>query len=134
LGCQGQQGCFRPHVVYNAHTGRYVLWVNAIQNSNGSGYHVFDSDGPTGPFIERNPPHLAVPFVNGDENLFVDDDGMAYVVYTDWSRQGDIVVEQLDSTYESGTGRFIRLGLVQKQSSQVRRHPINWRDEGTRRD
>lgn len=112
--CRGPSGCFRPHVIYNARTKRYVLWFNANQNSDSSGYHVFDSDAATGPFVERAAPKLAVSYVNGingDENLFVNDDGTAYLVYTDWTHAGDIIVEQLDSTDESGTGRFVRLGL-----------------------
>src|SRR4051812_41431582 len=100
--CNGNTyGCFRPHVVYNAATGRYVLWVNVYDNS--VGYRVFTATSPTGPFTEQAVPTLAVNnsapaggVNNGDHSVFVDDDGTAYLAYTDWRSSGDIVVERLD--------------------------------------
>ena len=79
--CDGDTyGCFRPHVVYDAATGMYVLWVNV--HDNGVDYRVF-----------------------------TDDDGTAYIVYTDWhTGDGDLIVEQLDSSDLSGTGTYTRLG------------------------
>ena len=114
--CNGSTyGCFRPHVVYNASTGRYVLWINVYDNS--VGYRVFTATQPTGPFTEAPTPTLAVNgsapsggVNNGDEGLFVDDDGTAYIAYTDWhTGGGDIVVERLSSTYLTGTGAYTRL-------------------------
>ena len=49
-------GCYRPHVVFNAGTGRFVLWVNGYDNA--SGYHVFTAGSPTGPFTEVAEPVL----------------------------------------------------------------------------
>lgn len=117
-------GCFRPHVIYNVNTNRYVLWFNSADAV--SSYRVLESISPTGPFVELSTPHLAIngdlspdtpPSLrggNGDENLFVDDDNLrtAYLVYTDWRRGGDIVVEKLDQQYESGTEQFVRLALA----------------------
>jgi hypothetical protein len=113
--CDGATyGCYRPHVVHNAATDRYVLWINSYDVA--VGYHVFTSASPTGPFVEQAVPHLGVndtvpPGVNnGDEDVFVDRDGTAYLVFTDWRTGGDLVVEQLDPSYLSGTGRYVRLG------------------------
>ncbi len=114
--CNGSTyGCFRPHVVYNASTGQYVLWINVYDNS--VGYRVFTATQPTGPFTEAPTPTLAVNnsapsggVNNGDEGLFVDNDGTAYLAYTDWhTGGGDIVVERLSSTYLTGTGDYARL-------------------------
>ncbi|MFI6077303.1 family 43 glycosylhydrolase [Actinoplanes sp. NPDC051343] len=113
--CNGNTyGCFRPHVVYNAATARYVLWVNVYDNS--VGYRVFTATSPIGPFTEQAVPTLAVNnsapaggLNNGDHSLFVDDDGTAYLAYTDWRSSGDIVVERLDTGYLTGTGAFVRL-------------------------
>jgi hypothetical protein len=113
--CNGNTyGCFRPHVVYNASTARYVLWVNVYDNS--VGYRVFTATSPTGPFAEQAVPTLAVNnsapaggVNNGDHSVFVDDDGTAYLAYTDWRSSGDIVVERLASSYLTGTGAFVRL-------------------------
>ena len=115
--CNGSTyGCFRPHVIYNASTGQYVLWINVYDNS--VGYRVFTASSPTGPFTEAPTPTLAVNnsapsggVNNGDEGLFVDDDGTAYIAYTDWhTGGGDIVVERLSSSYLTGTGAYTRLG------------------------
>jgi hypothetical protein len=113
--CNGSTyGCYRPHVVYNESTRRYVLWVNTYDVS--VGYHVFTSKSPTGPFVEQAVPTLSVngdvpPGVNnGDHDVFVDRDGTAYLAFTDWRNSGEIVVEELDRTYLTGTGRSVRVG------------------------
>src|SRR5689334_15020586 len=41
-------GCFPPHVVYNDRTKQHVLWINVYDNL--SGYRVFTSKSPIGPF------------------------------------------------------------------------------------
>jgi len=120
--CGGQvYGCFRPHVLYNASTQKYVLWINDY--SAGVNYRVFESSQPIGPFTEVAVPTLAVnnngqPFNNnnGDENLFVDVDGTGYIIYTDWVSGGDLVVERLNSQYGSGTGSFTRLGTTRVEA------------------
>ena len=122
--CDGSTyGCFRPHVVFNARTQRYVLWINSYDVS--VGYHVFTATTPTGPFVEAPLPTLAInreqpPGLNhGDHDVFVDLDGTAYLAYTDWRRKGDIVVEQLDDSYLSGTGRYVRLGLKATEAPSI---------------
>lgn len=112
--CNGSTyGCFRPHVVFNQKNGKYVLWVNVYDNR--VGFRVFTSDSPAGPFEEKPEPKLAVnndaPVAglnNGDHDTFVDDDGTAYVAYTDWRTGGTIVIEELDKDYLSGTGNHIK--------------------------
>ena len=114
--CDGSTyGCYRPHVVYNASTRKYVLWINAYDN--GVGYHVFTSDRPDGGFQETAEPNLAVPEgapggVNyGDQQVFVDHDGTAYLSFTDWRVGGDILIEKLDPTYTTGSGQWTSVGL-----------------------
>lgn len=68
------QYCFRPHVVYNAGTGRYVLWADG-----GGRYLVATSRTPTGVFTAQPDPTLAVGGAV-DESLFVDTDGAGYVI------------------------------------------------------
>lgn len=122
--CDGRSyGCYRPHVAFNERTQRYVLWINSYDV--GQGYHVFESERPEGPFVEREVPRLAVnggipPGVNnGDHDLFVDEDGTAYLVYTDWRRGGDIVVEELDERWLTGTGRHVRLGVTATEAPSM---------------
>ena len=44
--CDDLGGCGRPHIVFNNHTGIYVLWMNA----GNPGYVVATSSSPAGPF------------------------------------------------------------------------------------
>jgi Glycosyl hydrolases family 43/F5/8 type C domain len=112
--CNGSTiGCFRPHVLYNNATQKYVLWINDY--SVGVNYRVFESSSPIGPFMEVTVPTLAFSGSagngnNGDENLFMDDTGTAYIVYTNWQQGGNVVVEQLNAQFESGTGHYASLG------------------------
>ncbi|WP_433374738.1 family 43 glycosylhydrolase [Streptosporangium sp. CA-115845] len=122
--CSGDTyGCYRPHVAYNEATRKYVLWINSYDI--GVGFHVFTSDQPTGPFVEQRFPTLAVTagvpagLNNGDHDLFVDRDGTAYLVFTDWRRGGDIVVEKLDPDYLTGTGEHVRLGLTRVEAPSM---------------
>ncbi|MBL4678993.1 MAG: family 43 glycosylhydrolase [Mucilaginibacter sp.] len=112
--CNGNTyGCFRPHVVFNSKTKLYVLWINVYDNV--SGYRVFTSKSPTGPFEEVAEPKLAVNagapaggLNNGDHDTFIDDDGTAYLTYTDWRTKGTIVIEKLSGDYLTGTGEVVR--------------------------
>ena len=112
--CDGKTyGCFRPHVVFNARTQRYVLWINVYDNR--VGYRVFTATTPTGPFQEEKEPTLAinsdVPVAglnNGDQDLFVDTDGTAYLAYMDWRTKGSIAIEKLSDDYLTGTGTVVR--------------------------
>jgi len=75
---------FAPKTVWNPTTKKWVMWFNYIvDNFSNSYYGVATSDTPTGPFV------VAVKQVstlassdNGDENIFVDDDGTGYFIYT----------------------------------------------------
>ncbi|SEA49262.1 family 43 glycosylhydrolase [Pedobacter hartonius] len=112
--CNGATyGCFRPHVIFNKKTSLYILWINVYDNR--VGFRVFTAKNPTGPFTEVAEPRLAVnadsPVAglnNGDHDTFVDDDGTAYVAYTDWRTKGTIVIEKLNPDYLSGTGVHVK--------------------------
>lgn len=111
--CDGKTyGCFRPHVVYNRNSKKYVLWVNVYDNV--SGYRVFTSSSPCGPFIEANEPKVAInmdkpaaTLNNGDHDVFVDEDGKGYLAMTDWRAGGAIAIEQLTDDYLTGTGKIV---------------------------
>jgi hypothetical protein len=103
--------CFRPHVVFNAATGRFVLWADG-----GGRYLVATSPAPTGIFTAQPDPVLAVGGAV-DESLFVDSDGTGYVIHntTDGMAErgltADMVVERLTPDYLRTTGQYVRLGL-----------------------
>lgn len=112
--CNGRTyGCYRPHVIYNKKTKLYVLWINVYDNR--VGFRVFTSSDPVGPFTEIAEPKLAVnsnaPVAglnNGDHDTFVDDDGAAYIAYTDWRAGGAIAIERLNDDYTSGSGAHVK--------------------------
>jgi len=110
----GTYGCYRPHVVYNQKNKSYVLWINVYDNR--VGYRVFTNANPVGPFTETAEPILAVnsnaPVAglnNGDHDVFVDDDGSAYLAYTDWRSGGAIMIEKLNADYTSGAGQCVKV-------------------------
>jgi hypothetical protein len=113
--CNGRTyGCYRAHVVYNQRTHLYVLWINVYDNV--MGYRVFTSPSPTGAFREVAEPRLtintsapAAGLNNGDHDVFVDDDGTAYLVFTDWRADGAIMIEKLNADYTSGAGACARV-------------------------
>jgi hypothetical protein len=112
--CNGSTyGCFRPHVIFNKMTSLYVLWINVYDNV--SGFRVFTSKSPTGPFLEVKEPVLGVNsdapaagLNNGDHDTFVDEDGTGYVAFTDWRTKGTIVIEKLTPDYLTGTGTLVK--------------------------
>lgn len=77
--------CERPKVVYNARTKKYVMWSHL----DARGYAVSKpgvaiSDSPTGPFtfLEDKSVRPVATSTFRDMNLWVDDDGKAYVFYS----------------------------------------------------
>ena len=111
--------CYRPHVAYNKATGKYVLWVNTYDNT--VNYHVFVADTPVGPFTEVATPHL-VYNGGGDMDLFVDDDGTAYLAHSVTNADYDIAVEKLDASYTSGAGQAVRLGMIHTEAPSLFEH------------
>ena len=97
---------FRPQVVYNAATKKFVLfyedrWLNGSSNP---GYAVATASSAAGPFTTVSASTvLAGKGRVGDYDLFVDDDGAAYHVRT------GLVIARLDGNYTRGTGDVYEL-------------------------
>ena len=108
--------CFRPHVVYNARTGNYVMWVNdqdALDN-----FRVYTSRSPLGPFAEAPEPDLpsATP-CTADLGLFVDTDGTGYLTCSNagWH----IAVLQLTPDFLQPDGRYSVLGVTKVEAPSL---------------
>lgn len=103
----------RPKVIYNEKNDKYIMWFHAdgptetsTANYAAASAGVAVSDSPTGPFryIDRYRLH----YVNGahdsskgmarDMNLFVDDDGKAYIIYSSEENQ-TMFISLLDEDY-----------------------------------
>ena len=104
--------CYRPYVVYNPGTRRYVLWFNWYPVLWEGQFAVGMSESPAGPFEVVEADAAVVQPRPGDHNVFVDDDGTGYLIYT--SIQGDpahgiprhgMSVEQLNDAFIGTTGR-----------------------------
>lgn len=99
---------FRPYVVFNPHTRKYVLWYNWYSDrkkwDGRAGVAV--SDTPGGPFTIVNP-DVKLPgseFFIGDSSLFVDDDGTGYFIYIIMGKGYWVCVERLTPDYLGVTG------------------------------
>lgn len=110
-------GCFRPRVIFNSATGRYVLWINVL---NSPGYAVLTSGSPVGPFVNSGYARLGIMDGDGDEDLFVDPAGNgAYIVYTTSGAAGIfmIAVEALNADYtDSAHGVTNKFGPTNVES------------------
>ncbi|KAB2094523.1 hypothetical protein ES319_A02G165100v1 [Gossypium barbadense] len=72
----------RPKVVFNAKTGKYVMWMHIDDaNYTKASVGIAISDYPTGPFeyLRSQRPH---GFDSRDMTIFKDDDGVVYLIYS----------------------------------------------------
>lgn len=99
---------YRPYVVFNPNTHKYVLWYNWYPDRNNWVGHegVAIADTPVGPFtIVNSDVHLAYTN-NGDGSLFVDDDGTGYFIYTCIADKYTVRVERLTKDFLHATGQI----------------------------
>jgi hypothetical protein len=99
---------YRPYVVYNQTTHKYVLWYNWYPKLWEGKVGVAVSDTPIGPFkIFNSAVQLSQAADSpGDGSLFVDDDGTGYFIYTTINQGHAIRVERLTADYLASTGQF----------------------------
>ena len=95
---------YRPYVVFNARTRKYVLWYNWYPKLWNGQEGVAVSDTPTGPFTIISTNILLAHPDSGDGSLFVDDDTSGYFIYTALREGGTIRVERLTPDYLAATG------------------------------
>ncbi len=100
---------FRPHVVYNALTRKYVLWYNWYPRGLGwtGQFGVATADKPWGPFTVQNA-NVSFPLGGsvGDFAILVDDDGTGWCAYG-WHNGG---VAQLSADYLSIQAGYSPIG------------------------
>lgn len=97
----------RPKVVYNAKTGKFVMWAHvesADYSKAAAGVAVADS--PVGPFTYLGSfrPNNAM---SRDQTVFVDDDGKAYQ-FASSEDNATLYINELSDDYLKPTGRFTR--------------------------
>ncbi|MGB3465963.1 MAG: family 43 glycosylhydrolase [Cyclobacteriaceae bacterium] len=95
---------YRPHIIHNKKTGKYILWYNWYPELWKGQFGVAVGSSPVGPFEIINPDvkvsksEIGV----GDLGLFVDDDQVAYISYNSIQNH-QLVVERLNEDYTGST-------------------------------
>jgi hypothetical protein len=95
---------YRPYVVFNPNTHKYVLWYNWYPKLWDGQTGVAISDSPVGPFTIVNANVHLTRMHPGDGSLFVDDDGTGYFIYTALDEGYSVRVERLKPDYLGSTG------------------------------
>lgn len=93
---------YRPKVIYNARTKKYVLWFNWYPELWEGKYGVAVSDNPEGPFEILNTDLKIGNKEVGDFSLMVDEDKSAYIVYNTIAGH-KIFVEKLNEDYTASS-------------------------------
>lgn len=125
---------FRPYVKHCPATGKYVLWyywgerwIGALDFAAGEGptvpfqFGVATSDAPTGPFTTVRETAKISRASGGDHNLFVDEDGTGYLIYTWYKEKCSVIIERLTPDFLDTTGE------VSAPIADVREAPILFR-------
>jgi len=125
---------YRPKVIYNQRMDKYVLWVNVVHrgwlgpNFANTEYLVAISDTPNGEFTVVNPKVKTLLHDNpGDFDLFVDDDGNAYLSYDSFDNFHVITVEKLTDDYLETLGNKANSGPVSDYNNES---PIMFKRNG----
>jgi hypothetical protein len=95
---------YRPHVVYNNRTGKYILWYNWYPKLWNGQFGVAESNSPAGPFtiVNDNVSVKHSVLGVGDLGVFVDNDGAAYLSYNTINGH-KVSVEKLNNDYTAST-------------------------------
>ena len=103
---------YRPYVKFNPQTKKYVLWYNWYRTLWNGQYGVAVAESPAGSFVIQNRDVKVQREKPGDLGLFVDDDGVAYLIYTSIKEDHGISIEKLSNDYLSST--FTNSGIIAK--------------------
>jgi hypothetical protein len=97
---------YRPYVVFNPHTCKYILWYNWYPKLWDGQNGVATSDSPIGPFkiVNANVQLSQSRYHPGDGSLFVDEDGTGYFIYTVIDQNHAIRIEKLTPDFLASTG------------------------------
>jgi hypothetical protein len=140
-GIQSNKVIERPKLIYNKKTGKYILWFHADDSNYGAAAAgVAISNTITGPytFIKRSRLHqlpdneysqpnewYEEPGNRGfarDMNLFVDDDGTAYIIYSSEENR-TIFISRLNDEYTDLDVSQTPVGLAKNGVDFIRLFP-----------
>ena len=118
---------FRPKVIYNAATSKYILWINHLPKAfnplrayGHTGYLVATSDSPSGPFITVNEHATLSESAPGDADIFVDENGVdAYIAYNGWNNNHTLSVEKLNPDWTDSMGAAYNSGPITEHKQEA---------------
>jgi hypothetical protein len=111
----------RPRMAYCAANGTYVIWAHGTTAHNTADRAcVAVASSPAGPWVWVQTALDPDGFGYKDANLFVDDDGTGYIIYTDGT-QTYTYVSQLAAYFFSTTGSAVQI------NSSAREAPVLFR-------
>lgn len=137
----------RPKVIYNEKTDKYVLWLHVDGPYEGSDANyakakagVAISDSPTGPFeflesnrLNKMPDGYEYRVKNTgmsrDMNLFVDDDGTAYIIYSS-EENYSLYISKLNEEYTAIAGEEYGKDFIRAIYDGHREAPAMFKYEG----
>jgi len=129
---------FRPKVIFNSATAKYVMWVNYLPPASSplaaypnATYVIAESATPAGPFTVVNPKAGVAVGGGGDITLFVDPlspSATAYVAYDAWANNHRVVIEQLTPDYRNSLGANASTGPISAAGNEA---PILFERKGT---
>ena len=116
-----QSVLFAPKTVFNKITQEYVMWFNYIVGDFSKSYYgVATSKTSSGPFeIQVHNVNTTQYKDNGDENLFVDDDGTGYLIYTSIAQGHGISIEKLTPDFKGTLGARSSSGIFGVKLSEA---------------
>ncbi len=149
FACIGQDKVMeRPKMLYNAKNDNYVLWFHSDGSTEKNSYS-YDvgmaglavSDSPFGPFrfvgryrLSQCPPGQidCYPTSKGearDMNLFADDDGTGYIVYTSENNK-TLYISRLNEDYTGLSGEEYGVDYVRIFPGAMREAPVLIKEDG----
>lgn len=118
---------FRPKVVYNRKTARYVLWINYLPPAPNpleayprATYVIATSATADGPFNVVTSNATVEHTGGGDVTLMVDPaTDIGYVAYGSWSTSHRIAIEQLTDDFTNSLGSRASSGLITPPNNEA---------------
>ena len=94
----------RPHIIYNARTGKYVCWIKIMEKDGRQRSSVLTADRLTGPYALVRQGLMPLGMSAGDFDLAVAPDGKAYYYFE--RVHSEMICADLTEDYTDVTGYY----------------------------
>ena len=118
---------FRPKVIYNKKTDKYVLWINylppkstPLQSYPDATFIVAMSSEPEGPYQVVTEKANISETGGGDFTVMIDPkDDVAYLAYDAWGNNHKVLIEELNENYTDSLGAATSTGPLSPSSHEA---------------